>query len=105
MLQKEGLHTEDTRPAEVIGPLGEALTRANLPSPKTSRWVIRRKAEVVAAVNGGLLTIREACDRYGLTLEELAGWQRSVEREGMAGLRATRVQHYRHQHEEQGRRG
>ncbi|WP_428981596.1 DUF1153 domain-containing protein [Novosphingobium album (ex Liu et al. 2023)] len=89
--------------SEVIGPLGEALTRNDLPPPNTSRWVIRRKAEVVAAVNGGLLTIPEACKRYDLTLEELASWQRAVEREGMAGLRATRVQHYRQIHEHQGR--
>jgi hypothetical protein len=105
MPQNESVQKDEARPTEIIGPLGEALTKASLPSPKTSRWVIRRKAEVVAAVNGGLLTIREACERYDLTLEELASWQRSVEREGMAGLRATRVQHYRHQHEEQGRRG
>jgi hypothetical protein len=50
-----------------------------------------------------LLTIAEACDRYDLTLEELASWQRAVEREGMAGLRATRVQHYRQVHERQSR--
>ena len=55
------------------------------------------------AVNGGLLTIAEACERYGLTLEELASWQRAIDREGMAGLRATRVQHYRQIHERQGR--
>lgn len=81
--------------AEVIGPQGEPLTRSDLPPPNTSRWVIRRKAEVVAAVNGGLLSIPEACKRYDLTLEELASWQRAVDREGMAGLRATRVQHHR----------
>ena len=69
----------------------------------TSRWVVRRKAEVVAAVNGGLLTVTEACDRYNLTLEELASWQRAIEREGMAGLRATRVQHYRQVHERRSR--
>jgi hypothetical protein len=105
MLQKEKTNQDAQRPAEVIGPLGEPLTKADLPSPRTSRWVIRRKAQVVAAVNGGLLTIREACERYDLTLEELASWQRSVEREGMSGLRATRVQHYRQIHEEKGRRG
>lgn len=83
----------------VTGPLGEALSLESLPSPNTSRWVVRRKAEVVAAVNGGLLTISQACERYALTLEEFASWQRAVEREGMAGLRATRVQHYRQLHE------
>src|SRR5690349_23947206 len=50
-------------------------------------WVVRRKAEVVAAVNGGLLTIDEVCERYSLTLEEFASWQRAVDRSGMQGLR------------------
>lgn len=82
-------------PTQVIGPLGEPLTIAELPSPHTKRWVIRRKAEVVAAVNGGLLTIDEVLERYCLTLEEFAGWQRAVDRSGMQGLRVTRVQQYR----------
>ena len=59
----------DTRPPTVIGPLGEPLTIMMLPPPETRRWVVRRKAEVVAAVNGGLLTIDEVCERYRLTLE------------------------------------
>jgi hypothetical protein len=83
------------RPATVVGPLGERLTLDKLPSPNTSRWVVRRKAEVVAAVNGGMLTIEEACARYQLTLEEFASWQRAVERSGLPGLRVTRTQHYR----------
>jgi hypothetical protein len=83
------------RPATVVGPLGERLTMDNLPAPDTNRWVARRKAEVVAAVNGGMLTIEEACERYQLTLEEFASWQRAVERSGLAGLRVTRAQHYR----------
>ncbi|MCJ2182010.1 DUF1153 domain-containing protein [Novosphingobium sp. 1949] len=97
------IHDHKERPDTVIGPLGEKLERDTLPPANTSRWVVRRKAEVVAAVNGGLLTITEACERYNLTLEELASWQRAIEREGMAGLRATRVQHYRQMHERQGR--
>lgn len=87
------------RPAVVIGPLGEAMTLASLPPPNTSRWVVRRKAEVVAAVEGRLLTIDEACERYSLTLEEFASWQRSIERSGMNGLRITRSQQYRDQYE------
>jgi hypothetical protein len=98
------LDSDIVRPESVIGPLGEELKKADLPPPETSRWVVRRKAQVVAAVNGGLLTVREACDRYGLTLEELASWQRAIDREGMPGLRATRVQHYRQAHERENRR-
>jgi hypothetical protein len=87
------------RPAHVIGPLGEALTLETLPPRQTRRWVVRRKAEVVAAVAGGLLTTDEACERYSLTFEELAAWQRAVERSGMAGLRITRLQNYRELYE------
>lgn len=83
----------------VIGPLGEPLTLASLPPPSTTRWVVRRKAEVIAAVRGGILTADEACKRYSLTLEEFASWQRSIERSGMPGLRVTRIQHYRDLHE------
>lgn len=89
------------RPAQVIGPLGEPLTIDSLPAPSTSRWVVRRKAEVVAAVTGGLLSVDEACERYGLTLEEFASWQRAVDRSGMPGLRVTRIQHYKSLYERQ----
>jgi hypothetical protein len=71
------------------------LTLDDLPPPGTTRWVIRRKAEVVLAVRGGLLTLEEACERYTLTIEEFLSWQRSIDRHGLAGLRITRIQHYR----------
>ena len=79
----------------VIGPDGSPLTIADLPPPGNHRWVIRRKAEVVAAVRGGLLSLEEACDRYILTIEEYLSWQRSIDRHGLAGLRTTRIQDYR----------
>jgi len=89
------IENQKFRPQAVIGPLGEPLTLDNLPPPDTTRWVVRRKAEVVAAVKGGLLTMEEACARYSLSVEEYLSWQRSVERNGMPGLRVTRVQQYR----------
>jgi hypothetical protein len=89
------IENQKFRPAQVIGPLGEPLTVDSLPPPGTTRWVVRRKAEVVAAVAGGLLTFNEVCERYRLSLEEFASWQRAVERSGMAGLRVTRIQHYK----------
>jgi hypothetical protein len=83
------------KPSWVIGPLGEKLTVESLPSPYTTRWVIRRKAEIVAAVNGGLISIDEACERYSLTLDEIVSWQRAIDRTGMKGLRVTQLQYYR----------
>ena len=95
------IENQKIRPAQVIGPLGESLTLESLPHPSTTRWVVRRKAEVVSAVNGGLLSVDDACARYGLSLEEFAGWQRAVDRSGMPGLRVTRIQHYRTLYERQ----
>lgn len=92
------------RPAKVIGPLGEPLTIDSLPPPDTTRWVVRRKAEVVAAVNGGLLSVDDVCQRYNLSAEEFAGWQRAVDRSGMPGLRVTRIQHYKSLYERQQRK-
>ncbi len=89
------VHQFRPRSNYVIGPDGSPLTIADLPPTSTKRWVIRRKAEVVAAVRGGLLSLEDACKRYTLTVEEFLSWQRSIERHGLAGLRATRVQHYR----------
>ena len=48
-----------------------------------------------------LLSIEEVCERYSLTLEEFASWQRAVDRSGMQGLRVTRIQHYRDLYERQ----
>ena len=83
------------RPAQVIGPVGEFLSMADLPPRSPGRWTPRRKGEVVAAVRGGLLTFDEACARYSLSMEELTDWQRASNRSGLAGLRITRLQHYR----------
>ena len=74
------------RVSYVIGPDGSPLTLADLPPPNTKRWVIRRKAEVVAAVRGGLLSLDEACRRYTLTVEEFLAWQRAIDRFGLPGL-------------------
>jgi transposase-like protein len=59
-----------------------------LPPITTTRWVARRKAAVVAAVENGLLTMIEACRRYGLSPEEFAEWERHYKAEGVSGLRA-----------------
>jgi Protein of unknown function (DUF1153) len=87
--------TEPLRPRVnyVIGPDGSPLTIADLPPTTPRRWVMRRKAEVVAAVRGGLLSLEEACQRYTLTVDEFWGWQQSIDQHGLAGLHTTRIQH------------
>ena len=79
----------------VLGPDGSVLTLADLPPAGLTRWVIRRKAELVTAVRGGLLSLEEACERYSITIDEFLSWQRALDRHGVKGLRATRVQDYR----------
>ena len=91
----QSAHDMTLRQARIMGPDGRLLTLDDLPPPGTTRWVIRRKAEVVAAVRGGLLTLEEACARYSLSIEEFLAWQRAIERHGLAGLRTTRIQQYR----------
>jgi hypothetical protein len=90
--------TEQTpvrRPTQVRGPDGEPMSIDDLPSPQTRRWVIRRKAKVVAAVSGGLISLEEACKRYSLSVEEFLSWQRAIDKHGLPGLRVTRLQQYR----------
>lgn len=89
----------DAKAKFVIGPNGQTLTLPDLPTPDTKRWVTSRKAQVVAAVAGGLLSLHEACERYELSIEEFLSWQHQLECFGLAGLRATHAQEYRHMEE------
>lgn len=79
----------------IIGSGGSKLSLADLPSPNTVRWIPRRKAEIVAAVRGGLLSLDEARNRYDLTIGEFTAWQRAVEQFGVKGLRVTQPRDYR----------
>ena len=73
-------------PKFVFGPSGAPLTIADLPKAGTKRWVIRRKAEVIAAVRGDLLSLEDACSRYMLTVDEFLSWQHLIDRHGIATL-------------------
>jgi hypothetical protein len=59
----------------VIMPDDSPLTIADLPPKGTKRWIIRRKAVVVAAVCGGLLSLEQACELYKLTVDECLSLQ------------------------------
>ena len=87
--------TTKARPDSVIGPLGQPMTLASLPPPDTKRWNAHRKAELVAAVHGGLLTTAEVCERYSIELEEFVSWQRGLDRLGVRGLWVTHSQKHR----------
>jgi len=73
----------------VVGPDGQVLTPSNLPEPGRIRWVARRKAELIAAVGGGLLTMDDACRRYAISPEEFTDWERRYVRRGLGGLRVS----------------
>ncbi len=79
----------------VVDPFGEILTVKMLPPANTVRWVPRRKVQVVCAVRGGVISRQEACDRYGLSDEELFSWERLLDDHGLRALHATKTQHYR----------
>ena len=76
------------RADRIAGPDGSALGAADLPPKNLKRWVARRKADIVAAVEGGLLTEAEARARYNISREEFSAWLSAYESDGVAGLRA-----------------
>jgi len=73
------------------------LTMEDLPPPD-ARWMASRKALVVEAVDQGLLTLDQVCERYGLTTREFHTWRAGLILHGRAGLRATRLQVYTKRH-------
>ncbi|MBU2993226.1 DUF1153 domain-containing protein [Octadecabacter sp. 1_MG-2023] len=82
-------------PRSVKLPDGSVMTRADLPSPTTRRWVASRKALVVQAVACGLLTRADASETYGLSDDELTEWESAVRDHGVNALKATTLQKYR----------
>ena len=75
-------------------PPDDSWADGDLPPPNTRRWVIRRKAAVVAAVLSGKMTTEEVCHTYQLSEEEFLSWQRAFTTHGLAGMRVTRTQQY-----------
>ena len=97
-MQHRGTNIEDgygeTQEMVVIGPMGGPMTVHDLPAPGVERWVVRRKAEVVAGVRGGLISFKEACTRYDLSEDEFETWIQLFDNYGLSGLRATGVQKF-----------
>jgi hypothetical protein len=74
---------------------GSSLSRADLPSVNTTRWVAGRKAVVVKAVKSGLIDASEACEMYSLSNEELDSWCAAVAEFGVNALKTTALQRFR----------
>ncbi len=63
------------------------VSLAALPAGYSTRWVAARKAQVVDAVEAGLIRLDEALRRYRLSLEEFEGWQKARKLACVSGLR------------------
>ena len=76
--------------AYILGPDGPLFLR-DLPQPGSRiKWTPRLKWMVVAAVDAGLLSLGEACERYNLSVDEFSSWQKGKNRFGLEGLKATK---------------
>jgi hypothetical protein len=83
-------------PRAVKLPDGTMLTRADLPPtrrpaagwPAARRWWSRRSRH-------GLISMKEALDRYALSEEEFEAWRRAVHHHGLNALKVTALQKYR----------
>ncbi|MFN3280691.1 MAG: DUF1153 domain-containing protein [Tabrizicola sp.] len=82
-------------PRQVTLPDGSILTRADLPPVDTRRWVASRKAVVVKAVVYGLISEKEALERYALSEEEFDLWRSAALKHGEDGLKVTSIRKYR----------
>lgn len=67
-----------------------------LPSADTKRWVISRKEQVVKAIQAGVLSAEDACERYDISMDELHAWQKLIKNHGSKALRVTKIKKYRH---------
>lgn len=85
----------NSRPVRLASANREVLTHGDLPPAGITRWVASRKAQVVAAVRSGLLTLEEALARYDLSVAEFYSWQAALDRNGVDGLRVGAVQRER----------
>ena len=82
-------------PRSVTLPDGTILTRADLPSADTRRWVASRKVLVVRGVLYGLISLSDAKKRYGISDEEFNTWVSAVAEHGIDALKVTTLKKYR----------
>jgi hypothetical protein len=73
-----------------VGLRGNVIAPYDLPPAHGARWTPQRKADLIAAILGGVITLDEAKARYALTIEELSEWRRGLAAAGVRGLKATK---------------
>jgi hypothetical protein len=55
------------------------------------RWTASRKSDVLTRIQSGTITRQQASESYAISEEELSSWERGFGREGLGGLKATRL--------------
>ncbi len=76
-------------------PDGRKISSSDLPPVSTTRWVAKRKLQIVQAVSAGLITAEKVCERYGVSDDELKEWCAAMAMHGAGALQATKLQLYR----------
>lgn len=82
-------------PKVVKGPDNVPISALDLPTSSEKRWTPRKKAIVLCAIKGGLLSSQVACARYSMTDDELLIWKTNYAQHGLDGLKSSRTQLYR----------
>jgi Protein of unknown function (DUF1153) len=59
----------------LVSSQAERFTIASLPPAHSRHWIPRHKRAVVAAVHSGMLPLREAMERYDMSMEEFVSWE------------------------------
>ena len=70
-----------------VGLRGNVIAPYDLLPAHGGRWTPQRKADLIAAILGGVITLDEAKARYALTTEELSEWRRGLAAAGVSGLK------------------
>lgn len=77
-----------------FGPDGGIITIEDLPLP-SQRATPGRKALLLFAVRGGLISVTQLRSLYGVSDEEFEHWKAMYHQHGAKGLRASKLQQYR----------
>ena len=80
---------KSTKPRVVRLQSGEILSITDLPEVGLSRWTAARKSAVIRGVMFGLISSREAIERYDLTEDEFHEGLRCYVDHGRNGLKVT----------------